>query len=597
MANAVELLKQAEKLFKESKYEGVIRLLPDAVLKKLKKDGLYVLKARAYYFLDETDLCLKTAEKALLLNPKNAEAYNCIGVIFYEKNEYKKAIKEYEKAILCDPGLPYTYVNLGTSCYLLKQYKKAIGLYNKALKIAPQYSDAYNGLGDAYYALKQYEKAIDAYNEAIKINPTYSDPYYSLGIIYSELEKYEKAIDAYNEAIKIDPTSPASYNGLGFIYGEREEYEKAIDKYNDAIKIDPTYSDSYYNRASTYFSLRNYKDASLDLAKYIELTKNDPDYYTSVAQEQIIEIEKLINIEGYQSIRDLVDEIKALLLYKEDFVTHYTTITVAKALILDKTSKFRLSEAAYLNDTSEGKELFNFLSLSAPLTNDRNKIQKTFTKKPFIGSFVAESKHNDLTLWRMYGKEDREEAKGCSITIRREEFIDKLTESLEKDKKEDALKADGDFIFYRVAYKKKVDVDPFTIPSGTPKDEEELNKCMKKLDKKVKTFTSRRVNKGTNIQTLLELLNEIAYLFKSYDYQYEHEIRLVLKGTGFDHVVNKDFAPPKVYIELVNIMPVITTITLGPKVERAEEWVSAFYYGLSNESYSADIIKSDLPFK
>ncbi|WP_165064956.1 hypothetical protein [Desulfovibrio sp. ZJ200] len=41
-------------------------------------------------------------------------------------------------------------------------------------------------------------------------------------------------------------------------------------------------------------------------------------------------------------------------------VTHYTTLSALKKLVYDE-SKFRLSEGNFLNDPSEGRELFNFL--------------------------------------------------------------------------------------------------------------------------------------------------------------------------------------------------------------------------------------------
>src|SRR5207253_9129741 len=103
-------------------------------------------------------------------------------------------------------------------------------------------------------------------------------------------------------------------------------------------------------------------------------------------------------------------------------LTHYTSLSVAKIMIIDK-SAFRLSEGSYLNDTSEGRELFNYLNLHQISANDQPTFEEYFSEKPFIGSFVPEQLHNDLTLWRMYGKEDNFEAKGCAITIGKEEFL------------------------------------------------------------------------------------------------------------------------------------------------------------------------------
>jgi len=119
---------------------------------------------------------------------------------------------------------------------------------------------------------------------------------------------------------------------------------------------------------------------------------------------------------------------------------------------------------------------------------------------------------------------------------------------------------------------------------------------LSELSKKVKKFNSKQ-NKTSDTQNVVELLNEIAYLFKSAEYQYEHEIRLVLKGVGFKKKIDSNCLLPKVHIELSEIRPFIEKITLGPKVECADEWAASFYYSLNENGYIPSILISHLPFK
>ena len=86
-------------------------------------------------------------------------------------------------------------------------------------------------------------------------------------------------------------------------------------------------------------------------------------------------------------------------------------------------------------------------------------------------------------------------------------------------------------------------------------------------------------------------------MFKTSEYQYEHEIRLVVKGIGFEKKVDVELTPPRVYIELTEVNPSIRKITLGPKVEKADEWAAAFYYTLDKSDYHPEILISHLPFK
>lgn len=563
MATVDELIKKAEELIEKKKYQGVIKLLPDSVLEEHKSDELYAAKAMAYDNLKEYNLCLEAAGKALSINPNNARAHNSIGNVYYDKGQYEKAIEEYKKGIACNPTLSYPYYNLGL----------------------------------AYYRLKQYEKAIEAYKEAIEIDPKDSDPYNGLGNAYQDLQQYENAIEAYNKALQIDSKFLSPYNGLGSAYMGLNQYENAIEAYNKAIQIDPTNDTPYYNRALLNFKHKRYKESLVDYENYIALTKDNPDYFTSLAKEKITEIGKLVNDQDYRDIDALVNKIKELLLYNDECVTHYTSMTVAKTLILDKDSKFRLSEGAYLNDTSEGRELFKYLHLSATPVDGHDTVAEPFAKKPFIGSFVAEGKHDDLTLWRMYGKEAKEEARGWAITLQRDELLKKLQEHFAGNKKEEDLNEHDEFNFYRVAYCKREANNPFTIPSGKKADERKLNVYMKDLAVKVEAYSKNRLGNVADKKKLLELLNEIAYLFKSYEYQYEHEIRLVLKGTGIKIFIDMGVTPPKVFIKLINIRPVLKKITLGPKVEKSDEWASALFYALDKDGLTPEILISHLPFK
>lgn len=197
----------------------------------------------------------------------------------------------------------------------------------------------------------------------------------------------------------------------------------------------------------------------------------------------------------------------------------------------------------------------------------------------------------------MYGKEDKEEAKGCAITIDTASLIKDIQEALVPDSKADTSTINNDELsFYRVAYCKVDDENSFIVPGVNAKEVKKLNNCMRELLKETESF---RAEEDFDQQDLEELLNKIAYLFKSDEYQYEQELRLVVSGVGFEKKFSESSLPnpPKVYIELVPIRPLIRKITLGPKVERADEWAVAFHYSLKKDDHEPDILISHLPFK
>lgn len=488
------------------------------------------------------------------------------------------------------------YAELAQAAYRTKEYLLCRKAVDKALSINVNNPKANHYLGNLYADNKKYQKAIGAYQKAISIDPSYALPYYGLGNEYQNIKEYQKAHTAYRKAIGLDPTLAFAHYGLGNIYFDNHQYKNAIKAYQKAIAINPTFADLHYNIADAYYTIKDYEKAVKSYEGYLKLADEKDDYFISIAKDRITELKKLLKDPLlYKKIAELVNRIKDLLRFKGKCITHYTSLSAAKAMILDN-SPFRLSEGAFLNDTSEGRELFNYLSFHITVKKDHDTVAEPFGQKPFIGSFVTDTKHDDLTLWRMYGKEAKEEARGCAITMHISTLQEKVKDTLlPSTSAGSSSKIDEDFIFYKVAYKNPN--GDIILHNAEGADLENLNKLMKELKETISEFNNKKKKEENEKQDIIKLLNEISYLFKSSEYQYEEEVRLVVKGVGLKKEIDTDSPLPRVYIKLVPIRPLIHKITLGPKVERADEWAAAFYYSLDKEDLYPDIFISHLPFK
>ncbi|RLJ31335.1 tetratricopeptide repeat protein [Chryseobacterium sp. 7] len=553
-----ELIDRVKKLNEEENYEEVIKILSDEILEQINDYELYSEVAQSKCRLGRNDYELDGIKSINI--KENAKANHYLGNFFIDSN----------------PTLAEEY-------------------YKKAIKLDAHFVLAYQGLGILFQRLKQDNTAEEYYRKAISMdpnNPNISFAYIGLAEIYSDKEEYDEAEVYFKKAIKINPKDRSyAYNGIGNLYYAKEDLKNAIKYYNLSVKNDVCNSSPYYNTANIYFSQGKYVEAKNNYQRYIDLEKVK-DFYYNNSISQIREISKILLSEDYEKIQKIVSKIQKTLEYEEDCITHFTSLSVAKALILEK-SKFRLSEGAFLNDTSEGAALFEYLKYESPLSKKESHIDIIFVKKPFIGSFVSQNKHNDLTMWRMYGKEGKEEARGCAITMNKEVLIEEIKSELNINK---TSTNERDFKFYRVAYKKEN--GQFFIPEQAEESirNKNLNDYCNQLKLALEEFNKKTGSKDIQ-KDVEELLFEIAFLFKGIEYQYEHEVRLVQKGIGFDKKVDRDFEIPRVYIELSEILKSVKKITLGPKVERADEWGAALYYELQNNEIEAEIHISKQPFK
>ncbi|MBT9438251.1 MAG: tetratricopeptide repeat protein, partial [Desulfobacterales bacterium] len=72
------------------------------------------------------------------------EAYYNRGVAYAFLNQYERAIEDYNKAIALDPNNAEAYNNRGVAYAFLNQYERAIADYNKAIALDPNFAMAYD---------------------------------------------------------------------------------------------------------------------------------------------------------------------------------------------------------------------------------------------------------------------------------------------------------------------------------------------------------------------------------------------------------------------------------------------------------------------
>lgn len=141
--------------------------------------------------------------KAIVLDPKYADAYNNRGICYKFQADYEKAIADYTKAIELKPNDAAAYVNRGVAYRHVGEPDKAIIDLDKALQLKPDLPDAYNNLGNAWGEKGDLDKAIIYLDRAIKLQPGYPYAYFGKGHALELLGRRDEAIAAFEQFIKL----------------------------------------------------------------------------------------------------------------------------------------------------------------------------------------------------------------------------------------------------------------------------------------------------------------------------------------------------------------------------------------------------------
>lgn len=128
---------------------------------------------------------LRCLQQAVRIAPQFAHAWNSLGVLAYQAQNYSEAERCFRQAIDAQPGMYEATVNLGGVLLNLKRADEALS-YNKFAVLArPGDALANSQLGITYFQLKQMDQAEQYLAAAKRLDPShFSHPQLLLAQIY-----------------------------------------------------------------------------------------------------------------------------------------------------------------------------------------------------------------------------------------------------------------------------------------------------------------------------------------------------------------------------------------------------------------------------
>jgi adenylate cyclase len=145
-------------------------------------------------------------QKAITLQDSLPMAHGALSYVYLWKKQHEQAVAEAERAIALDPNNAENYANLGQMLSVAGRPEEAIGLIEKAMRLNPRYPANYLFfLGMAYRLTGQYEKAVTALRRATIRNPNYLPAHRELAVVYSELGQEKEAQAKAAEVLRISP--------------------------------------------------------------------------------------------------------------------------------------------------------------------------------------------------------------------------------------------------------------------------------------------------------------------------------------------------------------------------------------------------------
>ncbi|CAK0744381.1 Tetratricopeptide repeat protein [Gammaproteobacteria bacterium] len=176
-------------------------------------------------------------QKALLLEPKYADAHANLGNLFRDQSEWQKAIDCYRKAVTLRPENLGWWGILSDIFRISGKSKEADAILEESLAYPPGIPEAWVHRGNTRLAAGDPGAAVLAYRSALALRPKYSQAAHNLGVALTQAGWHREAVAEYRKIIEQSPKGSEDPQILfnlavachrACLIGEAEIYYRAV---------------------------------------------------------------------------------------------------------------------------------------------------------------------------------------------------------------------------------------------------------------------------------------------------------------------------------------------------------------------------------
>jgi tetratricopeptide (TPR) repeat protein len=207
--------------------------------------------------------------KAIIkLAPHLAAAYNNLGMLYFNGQDYTRAAEVLERGLQLNPNMPGAAAMLGMSYSQLGNPGKAEPLLEKALRANPKDDQVEMVLVRVLINMQRLPEAATHLNNYLARNPKSQDAWYLLGKTYLQLSE-----DALKKINEIDPDSMVAHEIAGEIDASMHNYDLALVEYKKAIDKAPNAPGTHMHMGDAFWNMGKWQSAQVEFRAELA---NDP---------------------------------------------------------------------------------------------------------------------------------------------------------------------------------------------------------------------------------------------------------------------------------------------------------------------------------
>jgi len=130
----------------------------------------------------------------MAMHTPSALAHQAASRLHVDRQQHETAIAQAQRALALDPNDANSYLAIAYALIYAGRPQKALGFVEKAMRLDPHYPDYYLFiLGLAHFHLDRYEEAVTFFEKALKLNPENYVPLIPLTAAQAHLGRKKEA--------------------------------------------------------------------------------------------------------------------------------------------------------------------------------------------------------------------------------------------------------------------------------------------------------------------------------------------------------------------------------------------------------------------
>jgi len=235
----------------------------------------------------QLDQAIEWVSRAVRADPKAAYV-STLGIVLQRAGRLGEALKAFEKAISIEPENAEHWKNFGAVLIDLNHPDQALLGLQQALKLRPRYVDAANLSGLILYRKERHAEALEFFNLSLEAEPAQADALQLRALVLMNLKRFEQALADNQRSRQLDPRDANTHNNLGTVLQKLGRYRDSLESYDRAIALRPDFVLALNGKAHSLIELRRIDQALACYARSMALDPENPETRWGLALLQML---------------------------------------------------------------------------------------------------------------------------------------------------------------------------------------------------------------------------------------------------------------------------------------------------------------------